>query len=330
MGVTLSIITPSFRQLDWLACCIASVADQGGGGKEPAEFEVEHIVQDAGSAGIEAFAQTTARRLLERDGGKRSSELSPGEILHLRTARGYALRIFREADGGMYDAVNRGLRRSHGDLLAYLNCDEQYLPGALAQVAQEFRRKPHSEVLFAGCLVTDEQGCLLAARPACPISDAFVRTCHLPNFTASMFFRKDWFQLRDAWFDTHLRDVADAVWVLARLREGSRVRAVKFFTTTFTDTGANMNLSPNARREHRELRASAPRWMKILRPWWVFCHRLGKLVRGLYFPRHQQYRIYLRNQLETRVSFEVRWAGGIWWNRVFFREARQPPAKRPV
>ncbi len=30
----------------------------------------------------------------------------------------------------MYDAVNHGFRRSNGDLLAYLHCDEQYLPGA--------------------------------------------------------------------------------------------------------------------------------------------------------------------------------------------------------
>ena len=44
-----SIITPSYRQLDWLNLCAASVADQG--------VEIEHRVQDAGSPGIEAWAQ---------------------------------------------------------------------------------------------------------------------------------------------------------------------------------------------------------------------------------------------------------------------------------
>jgi glycosyltransferase involved in cell wall biosynthesis len=37
-----SIITPSFRNSEWLKLCIASVADQQG-------VDVEHIVQDAGS-----------------------------------------------------------------------------------------------------------------------------------------------------------------------------------------------------------------------------------------------------------------------------------------
>ena len=46
-----------------------------------------------------------------------------------------ACSAFIEKDGGMYDAVNRGYRRAQGDILAYLNCDEQYLPGALKTVA---------------------------------------------------------------------------------------------------------------------------------------------------------------------------------------------------
>jgi glycosyltransferase involved in cell wall biosynthesis len=326
MSMKVSIITPSFRQLDWLACCIASVADQGETGQKSVEFEVEHIVQDAGTAGIEGFAEATAQRLLAKYGGERRSELSTNEILHLRTSSGYELRFFRETDNGMYDAVNRGLHRSRGELLAYLNCDEQYLPGAIAQMVMEFQREPRAEVIFAGCLVTNEHGHLLAARPACPLSEAFVRTCHLPNFTASMFFRRNWFQSRQAWFNTQLRDVADAVWVLARLQEGSRVRTVKIFTTTFADTGLNMNLSPNARKEHRQLRATASRGMRILRPWWIFLHRAGKLMRGEYFPRHRQYRIFQKNQVETRVSFDFRWAGGVWWSRFFFREPGSAPS----
>ena len=36
----------------------------------------------------------------------------------------------------MYDALNKGLRIARGDVLAYLNCDEQYLPGTLAFVTR--------------------------------------------------------------------------------------------------------------------------------------------------------------------------------------------------
>jgi GT2 family glycosyltransferase len=45
-----SIITPSFRQLDWLRLAIASVADQEG-------VITEHIVQDAGTEGMTEFVR---------------------------------------------------------------------------------------------------------------------------------------------------------------------------------------------------------------------------------------------------------------------------------
>ena len=48
----------------------------------------------------------------------------------------------------MYDAINRGLRRASGEILAYLNCDEQYLPGALQEVAAFFEK--HPELFFDG------------------------------------------------------------------------------------------------------------------------------------------------------------------------------------
>ena len=60
------------------------------------------------------------------------------------------VKAFIEKDSGMYDAVNRGYRRASGDILAYLNCDEQYLPGALKTVREFFETHPQVEVLLAG------------------------------------------------------------------------------------------------------------------------------------------------------------------------------------
>ena len=103
----LSIVTPSFRHSDWLRLCVASVADQAG-------VEVEHIVQDAQS-----------------DDGTQ-------EWL----AQDRRVRAYFEKDQGMYDAINRGWRRATGEILAYLNCDEQYLPGGLRAVEEFFRQQP--------------------------------------------------------------------------------------------------------------------------------------------------------------------------------------------
>jgi len=47
---------------------------------------------------------------------------------------------FIEKDSGMYDASNRGLRRARGEILAYINCDEQYLPGALHRFGPFFNK----------------------------------------------------------------------------------------------------------------------------------------------------------------------------------------------
>lgn len=71
--------------------------------------ELEHIIQDVGTPGIEDFLLSDFEDLLESK--------------HLK--------LWVEKDGGLYDAVNRGYRRATGDILAYLNWDEQYLPGAL-------------------------------------------------------------------------------------------------------------------------------------------------------------------------------------------------------
>ena len=98
----ISIITPSFNQIEWLRLAVASVADQEG-------VEYEHIIQDGGTDGIKEIVQSEFGNL-----GKR-------------------LQVFVEKDAGMYDAVNRGLRRASGEICAYLNCDEQYLPGTLAR-----------------------------------------------------------------------------------------------------------------------------------------------------------------------------------------------------
>ena len=117
-----SIVTPSFNQSHWLKLCVASIADQQG-------VELEHIVQDAGS--------------------------DDGTLTWLpQDAR---VQAFVETDAGMYDAVNRGLRRATGDILAYLNCDEQYLPGALASVARFFQTHPEVDLVRAQVLASPAQ-----------------------------------------------------------------------------------------------------------------------------------------------------------------------------
>jgi glycosyltransferase involved in cell wall biosynthesis len=341
-----TIITPSFKQLDYLGCCIASVADQGTKGSENVgmcesgkgallrsvsagsqsyaglaeQLSVEHIVQDAGSPGIEEFAKKMGEQLLGKYGGERVSNLEAFEILHLRTPHGYALRIFKEKDSGMYDAVNRGLKKGTGKICAYLNCDEQYLPSSLTKIYNAFKAKQLDDVLFWGVLIIKPDGRLIAARMPVRLFLYHVMTCHLPNFTCSMFFRRSMLEKEEAWFDAKWRDCADALWVIDRLAKKTKIGRVSEYSTAFADTGANMNLSPNAIREAAEIRNRAPRlcrWAKIL---WVWAHWMGKLFDGAYRPEVVSYSLYPLNDWQSRASFSKQLATPFWVGRWFIRE----------
>jgi len=275
----ISIVTPSFRASSWLKLCIASVADQG--------VAAEHIVQDAGSDdGTLDWLGSDAR-----------------------------VRAFVEKDAGMYDAVNRGLHKSSGEIVAYLNCDEQYLPGALRAVLDFFDRHPRTDVLFADCLVVDSNGDCICYRKVEMPSKYHVMVSHLPTFTSSMFFRRKLLE-RGFFFDTQWRDLGDADWVLRVMGAGARLDILRHFVSAFTDTGANMNLSPNAGREKKKMFDSAPKWAQWLQPALVARHRVRRWMHGAYRQGPLDYAIYTRQSPEARVTRRVERPTFMWKSRL--------------
>jgi glycosyltransferase involved in cell wall biosynthesis len=275
-----SVVTPSFRQSQWLKLCVASIADQG--------VEVEHIVQDACS-----------------DDGTLDWLLTDPRV-----------KAYSEKDTGMYDAVNRGLRRASGEILSYLNCDEQYLPGALQAVGAYFEQHPQVEILFGDCLVVGSRGEFICYRKVQKPSRYHVMVSHLPTFTASTFFRRSLLEKHGLFFDSKWRDLGDADWVLRLLDKGIRVGILEEFLSVFTDTGANMNLGPNARREMKAMREAAPTWARRLAPALVLRHRVNRLLRGAYRQKPFSYSIYTLEQNEKRVLYNVKRPTFIWPGRL--------------
>jgi glycosyltransferase involved in cell wall biosynthesis len=264
-----SIVTPSFNPSPWLPMCIASVADQG--------VEVEHIVQDAGS--------------------------TDGTLDWLRSDT--RVRVFVERDNGMYDAVNRGLRRAGGDILAYLNCDEQYLPGSLQAVGEFFRSHPAVEVVFGNFVVVNaDQNYLSHHKVQVPLKH-HTWVSHLTTGTCATFFRRSVLDKHGLFFNGQLRDVGDADWVLRLLQRRVPMATLNQFTSSFTMTGNNMGKKPNAIREIRQLRESAPLWAKWLKPLLVVRHRVRRLMGGVYFQRPFSYCVYTPASSRERVVFEV-------------------------
>lgn len=63
-----------------------------------------------------------------------------------------------EPDNGQSDAINKGMRRATGDIVAWLNSDDLYRPGALASVADAFERHPEAQWLVGDCDIIDAEG----------------------------------------------------------------------------------------------------------------------------------------------------------------------------
>ena len=261
-----SIITPSYRNSSWLKLCIASVADQG--------VVAEHIVQDAGS-----------------DDGTLDWLPSDSRV-----------KAFVEKDAGMYDAVNRGLRRATGDILAYLNCDEQYLPGALQTVEKFFRSHPEVDMVFGDVVMVDTAGTYLYHRKMQTPLLHHTWTCHLSTLSCAMFFRRRVVSQMNLFFDPQWRDVGDGEWMVRALRQKVRMAALGVFTSTFTQTGANMSAGPNAHRENKRFRETAPTWARGARPLIVLHHRLRRWLGGMYRQKTFTFEIFTTASPQKRTA----------------------------
>lgn len=118
----ITVITPSFNQGRFIERTVKSVLGQG-------YPNLEYIVMDGGSTD-----ETIG--ILKRYEGK--------------------LRWISERDNGQSDAINKGIRMSTGDIIAYLNSDDMYEKEALNRVADFFRDNPSKMWLLGKCCIIDE------------------------------------------------------------------------------------------------------------------------------------------------------------------------------
>ena len=123
-----SIVTPVYNGAQYIAETIEGILGQEG------DFEIEYLIQDGGSTD-----------------DTRSIVKSYEEKLKVGTypvrCSGVTLSYRSEKDRGMYDAVNKGFANATGDIYAYLNADDRYVPGAFAVIARTFTMYPKIEWL---------------------------------------------------------------------------------------------------------------------------------------------------------------------------------------
>ncbi len=132
MKPLLSVITVCFNAESTLRDCIQSVA-------QDKTKEVEYLIIDGAS--------------------------TDGTLNIIRQYPHVVDSLISEADGGIFDAMNKGLLKSCGDFVAFLNADDIYLPGAIPALLEAIREEANPvDVLYGDWVGVDASGKARARR----------------------------------------------------------------------------------------------------------------------------------------------------------------------
>ena len=291
-----TVVTPSFGQLDWLELCLASVADQSG-----VDF-IEHIVSDGGSEGIREFQERMMTRFPETP--------------H------YRLEFLTGPDAGMYDAINKGLRRATGDVCSYLNCDEQLLPGSLAVIGEFLGKHADTDVVFGDTIVVGREGEPLCYwRPYVP-SRGHLAGATLNTLSCSTFFRRSVVETGHL-FEPQWKAAGDLQWIRGLLEKRRPMACVPRPLAAFTFLGDNLGASAKAREEFETSREAKDGPGRIFRR---SLHGLRKLLSGAYVRRNVSYDLFVLSDPAQRRRFS---SGSLGWTWPGLGKSDDSRARQP-
>ncbi len=153
-----TVVTPSFNQARYLEETIRSVLGQD-------YPNLEYIIVDGGS--------------------------NDGSVEIIRRYAGRLAWWVSEKDSGQTDAVNKGFARATGEILAWLNSDDTYQPGAVREAVEVFQQHPEAGLVYGQANYINELGRVIGRFPAARTDYRRLRRgyVHIPQQAA--FFRAD-------------------------------------------------------------------------------------------------------------------------------------------
>ena len=171
----LGIVTPTLNAERYLERCLDSIWSHPVPG-----VEIDHLVVDGAST-------------------DRTTEV----------AAAYPCRVVVAPDGGMYEAVNRGFSLVGGDVIAYVNADDEISPGALARVAECFGADPGLSWLCSAIELIDSESRSLGVMRLVPFSTrAFVGLGWSPIYSMTVWARREFIN-QVGLFDPSFRNAGD-------------------------------------------------------------------------------------------------------------------------
>ena len=151
-----SIITPSFNQARYLEATIRSVLSQG-------YPHIEYMIVDGGS--------------------------NDGSVDIIKKYESKLAWWVSEKDKGQTDAINKGFARAQGEVLAWINSDDTYEPGAVSGAVKYLQEHPEVGMVYGDCNFINESGRVIGKFGSAQTNYRLLRQgyAHIPQQT--MFFR---------------------------------------------------------------------------------------------------------------------------------------------
>jgi glycosyltransferase involved in cell wall biosynthesis len=155
---TVTVVTPAYNQADFLRDTIESVLSQD-------YPNIEYMIVDGGS-------QDGTMEIIKKFEDKLAGWVS-------------------EKDKGQTDAINKGFARAQGHILAWLNSDDTYEPGAVAAAVKYLQEHPKVGLVYGDCNFINEAGRVIGKFGSAQTNQQLLRQgyVHIPQQT--MFFRAD-------------------------------------------------------------------------------------------------------------------------------------------
>ncbi len=117
-----SIVTPSYNQAKFIGRTIESILNQD-------YPNIQYIVMD----------------------GK-----STDNTVQILKQYGKKITWKSEKDSGQSEAINKGIRMAKGEIVAFLNSDDTYEPGAISKVVKFFNDNPSTKWVYGKCKIVNE------------------------------------------------------------------------------------------------------------------------------------------------------------------------------